>query len=64
MSRGKETANIKEKLDTVLLSYNIKLSDTPITVDCGSNAIKATAVAPRLKCACHRLNTVVQSSWG
>ena len=59
----KTAANIKKKLDIVLLSYNIKLSDTPITVDCGSNVIKATAVAPRLKCACHRLNTVVQSSW-
>ena len=56
-------ANIKEKFDIVLLSYNIPLSDTPITIDCGSNVIKTTEVAPRLKYACHRLNTVVQSSW-
>ena len=48
---AKTAVNIKEKLDTVLFLYNIKLSDTPIIVDCGSNIIKATAVALRLKYA-------------
>ena len=49
---------IKEALRELTLE-----DETPCTTDKGANVVCALNFAARIDCACHRLNTVIESAW-
>jgi len=55
--------NIQKFIDRNLQELGLDLTDTPCTTDKGSNVVAATASKTHVDCACHRLNTVIDTAW-
>ncbi len=60
----KHTAqNIQKFIDDTLTELHLSLDDTPCTTDRGSNIVAATVEKAHVDCACHRLNTAIDTAW-
>lgn len=60
----KHTAqNIQKFIDRTLIELGLSLDDTPCTTDKVANIIAATASKTHIDCACHRLNTSIDTAW-
>jgi hypothetical protein len=55
--------NISMIVHQILDEYSLPADDTPVTTDHGSNIVAALKNNIRLDCACHRLHTVLETSW-
>jgi len=55
--------NIKKFINRNLEELELDVNDTPCTTDKGSNIVAATTSTTHVDCACHRLNTTIDTAW-
>ena len=55
--------NICSIVNEILDEFSLSVEDTPFTTDRGSNIVAALKNNIRIDCACHRLHTVLETSW-
>jgi len=56
------SGNMKKFIDRNLEELGLDLTNTPCTTDKGSNVVAATASMTHVDCACHRLNTTIDTA--